>query len=116
MLKELSDQLLLREVQQNKMNLIVLFTVGYSGNCLLTEFTLEEVIYGLSDNVVVYKLVANNNPKAVLDYGVREYPTILFFKNGLVVDFHTGVISKKELYKKVLKFIKSNKESISINS
>lgn len=108
--------MLLKEVQQKNMNLIVLFTVGYSGNCLLAELTLEEVVSGLDENVFVYKMDVNNNPKSIIDHGVREYPTILFFKNGQVVDHQIGLISKKELYKKVLKFIKSDIKNILINS
>ena len=93
------------------MNLIVLFVVGYSGNCQLVELTLKGITNGLSDNVVVYRLDAKKNPEAVSDYGIREYPTILFFKNGLIVDHHTGLISKRELYTKVLRFIKLNSEN-----
>ena len=115
-LKDLIYLSLPEEAHLKHMNLIVLFVVGYSGNCQFVELTLKGITNGLSDNVVVYRLDAKKNPEAVSDYGIREYPTILFFKNGLIVDHHTGLISKRELYTKVLRFIKLNSENKSINN
>ncbi len=107
-MKELIYQNLPEKAQLRNMNLIVIFVVDYSGNCQLVELTLKGITNGLSDNIVVYRLDAKKNPEAVSDYGIREYPTILFFKNGLIVDHHTGLISKRELYTKVLRLIKLN--------
>ena len=37
----------------------------------------------------------------VVTYGIRSIPTILFFKNGELVDRHVGVISKADLAAKI---------------
>jgi thioredoxin 1 len=36
-----------------------------------------------------------------MDYGIRSIPTLLFFKNGELVDRHVGVISKADLASKL---------------
>jgi thioredoxin 1 len=36
-----------------------------------------------------------------MTYGIRSIPTILFFKNGELVDRHVGVISKADLAAKI---------------
>jgi thioredoxin 1 len=36
-----------------------------------------------------------------MTYGIRSIPTLLFFKNGELVDRHVGVASKAELASKI---------------
>jgi thioredoxin 1 len=36
-----------------------------------------------------------------MNYGIRSIPTLLFFKNGELVDRHVGVISKADLAAKI---------------
>ena len=43
------------------------------------------------------KLDVDNNPQTAMQYGIRSIPTLLFFKDGEVVDQMIGGASKKVL-------------------
>ena len=43
----------------------------------------------------------DNNPEISMKYGVRSIPTILFLKNGEVVDKHVGTATKQTLANKL---------------
>jgi thioredoxin 1 len=43
----------------------------------------------------------DSNPNVTMQFGVRNIPTILFFKNGQVVDKQVGAAPKNILAKKI---------------
>ena len=47
------------------------------------------------------KLEIDSNPDTVLRYGIRSIPTLLFFKDGRVVDQVIGVAPKKVIADKL---------------
>jgi thioredoxin 1 len=51
--------------------------------------------------VIVGKLDVDNNPQVSQQLGIRNLPTILFFKNGQVVDKQVGAVPKSLLTKKL---------------
>ena len=50
---------------------------------------------------MVGKLDVDNNPGVSSKYGIRNIPTILFFKNGQVADKQVGAVPKSNLVHKV---------------
>ena len=53
------------------------------------------------ENVNIGKLNVDNNPQVSMQFGVRSIPTILFIKNGEVVDKHVGTTTKASLKQKI---------------
>jgi len=47
------------------------------------------------------KLDVDNNPAVAAKYGIRNIPTLLFFKGGEVVDKQVGAVPKQVLVKKL---------------
>ena len=54
-----------------------------------------------NDKVKIGKLDVDTNPVTASQYGVMSIPTLIFFKNGKVVDKLVGVRSKAELQKRL---------------
>jgi thioredoxin 1 len=54
---------------------------------------------------VVGKLDVDNNPGVATQYGIRNIPTILFFKNGEVADKQVGAVPKSVLTAKIEKLL-----------
>jgi len=44
--------------------------------------------------VKAVKLDVDSNPNIAVQYGIRNIPTVLFFKNGEVVDKQVGAVPK----------------------
>ena len=53
------------------------------------------------DHVTIGKLNVDHNPQVSMQFGVRSIPTILFIKNGEVVDKQVGATTKANLKQKI---------------
>jgi thioredoxin 1 len=47
----------------------------------------------------------DENPGVTTKYGIRNIPTILFFKGGEVVEKHVGAVPKRAIEEKLLKLL-----------
>ncbi|HRN94806.1 MAG: thioredoxin [Chitinophagales bacterium] len=73
---------------------IVDFWAEWCGPCRAIAPIVEELSKEYEGKAVVGKLDVDNNPETAMKYGIRSIPTILFIKNGQVVDKHVGAASK----------------------
>lgn len=77
------------------------FWAEWCGPCRMVGPIVEEVANEYADKAVVGKLNVDNNPGVAQKYGIRSIPTILFFKNGEIVDRQVGAVPKAALVKKL---------------
>jgi len=59
--------------------------------------TIEELATKFNGKVSMGKLNVDENNKTATKYGIRSIPTLLFFKDGSIVNQVVGVRSKDEL-------------------
>ena len=62
---------------------------------------VEELAKEFDGKAVIGKLNVDHNPQVSAKYGIRSIPTILFFKNGQVVDKQVGSVPKNVLAQKL---------------
>ncbi|MBT7687342.1 MAG: thioredoxin [Flavobacteriales bacterium] len=77
------------------------FWAEWCGPCRMVGPIVEEVAGEYGDKAIVGKLNVDHNPNVAMKYGVRSIPTILFIKNGEVVDRQVGAVPKAALVKKL---------------
>ncbi len=77
----------------------------WCGPCRMVGPIVEELGHDYEGKAVIGKLDVDSNPSTTAKYGIRNIPTILFFKNGAVVDKHVGVSPKSVLAGKLEKLI-----------
>lgn len=81
--------------------LVVLdFWAEWCGPCRMIGPIIEE-LHAENEDVVVGKVNVDENSESSLKYGVRNIPTILFIKNGEVVDKIVGAAQKSEFVKRI---------------
>ena len=80
---------------------IVDFWAVWCGPCRIVGPIVQELGDEYGDKVLVGKLDVDHNPKTAMNYGIRNIPTILYFKNGEVVDKQVGAVPKAVLAKKL---------------
>ena len=67
--------------------------------CKMLTPTVEEIAGEFEGQVLVGKLNVDDNPNTATNYGIRGIPTLLFIKDGQVVQQLVGVKSKAEIKK-----------------
>ena len=80
---------------------IVDFWAEWCGPCRMVGPVVEEIAKEYEGKAVVGKLNVDHNPQVSAKYGIRSIPTILFFKNGQVVDKQVGAVQKNILAQKL---------------
>lgn len=84
--------------------LVVLdFWAGWCGPCKMISPIIDE-LSGEYDGKVIFGKVDTedeNNDDLVSDYGIRNLPTILFIKNGEIVDKMVGAAKKTDFQAKI---------------
>ena len=77
------------------------FWAEWCGPCRMVGPVVEELGKEYEGKAVVGKLNVDNNAQVSMKYGIRSIPTILFFKNGEVVDRSVGAVPKGQLAQKL---------------
>jgi thioredoxin 1 len=62
---------------------------------------VQEIGQDYDGKVIVGKLDVDSNPGVSAKFGIRNIPTILFFKGGQVVDKQVGAVPKQILVNKL---------------
>ncbi len=85
------------EVTQSQKPVLLDFWAEWCGPCKMIAPVLDEIAKEKGDMIKVAKVNIDENQSLSFKFNVRAIPTLLFFKNGQVVDQVTGMTSKKDL-------------------
>ena len=80
---------------------LVDFWAEWCGPCRMVGPIVEELSKEYDGKAVVGKVDVDNNPNISAQFGIRNIPTILFFKNGKMVDKQVGAVPKSALAAKL---------------
>jgi thioredoxin 1 len=80
---------------------IVDFWAEWCSPCRIIVPIMEDISTEYSGKVVVARCDVDNNPAVTVKFGIRNIPTVLFFKDGKVADKQVGAVPKTNFVNKL---------------
>lgn len=90
-----------QELLQDTKLVVVDFWATWCGPCRMLSPILDEVEEEMSDKISVVKVNVDDADQIAMQYRIMSIPTLLFFKNGQIVDKTVGAMPKNILIDKI---------------
>lgn len=104
MIEHFTDQTAEEAIKSGR-PVVIDFWAEWCGPCLKLGPIVEELSEKYGDQAVIGKLNVDDNDEISSAYRVRNIPTVLFIKNGEVVERSVGLVKFSDLEEKLMKIL-----------
>ncbi|MCS7072865.1 MAG: thioredoxin [Bacteroidia bacterium] len=94
---EITDKNFEEKVLKSELPVLVDFWAEWCGPCKAIGPTLEELAEEYQGKFVIGKMNVDDNSNVPTQFGIMNIPTLLFFKNGNLIDRQVGAVPKSAL-------------------
>ena len=88
-------------VVKSDLPVMVDFWAEWCGPCRMIAPFVEELSNEYEGKALVVKCDVDSSPGVAAKYGIRNIPTVLFFKNGEIADKQVGAVPKASFASKL---------------
>jgi thioredoxin 1 len=96
-IKEIDDNNFDDEILQADKPAVVDFWAPWCGPCKAIGPIIEDLAETYGEKIKFTKCNVDDNPVTPGKFGIKAIPTLIFFKEGKVVDQITGMVAKSKL-------------------
>jgi thioredoxin 1 len=89
------------KVLESSTPVVVDFWAPWCGPCRMVAPILDELAADYKDKIVIAKVNTDENPQWATQYGVQGIPTMLFVKDGELVDRMVGAAAKPMIQQRI---------------
>jgi len=88
-------------VEQAQQPVVVDFWATWCGPCRMLSPVVDKLAEKYAGQVTVVKCNVDESADIPMKFGIRNIPTLLFFKGGELVDRMVGAVPQAEIEKKI---------------
>ena len=90
------------ETERSKFSFLVIdFWASWCGPCKIMSPTIDILAKEYSGRVIFAKINVDENQIVARKFNIQSIPTMIYLKNGKVVDNSIGVMSKNQMMNKI---------------
>ncbi|MCQ2319158.1 MAG: thioredoxin [Bacteroidales bacterium] len=105
MAKQISEETFEQDVLKAELPVMVDFGATWCGPCKMIAPYMEQLSEEYAGKALVFKADVDDCPGLAGKFGIRNVPTVLYFKGGQVVDKNVGGAAKTVFEDKLKKLI-----------
>ena len=94
-----------KEILTEGKPVVVDFWAPWCGPCKMVGPIIDELAKEYEGRVIMGKCDVDENSDLPAEFGIRNIPTVLFFKDGALVDKQVGAVAKPAFVEKVEKLL-----------
>ena len=89
------------EILSSPQPVLVDFWATWCGPCRVLSPTVDDIAAEFEGRAVIAKCNVDDCEDVAVQYGIRNIPTLIFFKDGQPVDRMVGIVPKEEIAAKL---------------
>ena len=105
MIKKIEENEFEQEVLNNKKMVIVDFFATWSGPCQMLMPVLESIAAKKENEMDIIEVDVDKAQALAMKYEIEAVPTMIIFKNGIMIDRLGGYYPEEELEEELKKYI-----------
>lgn len=105
MAQEVTDSNFDELVMKSDKPVLVDFWAEWCGPCRMVGPIIEEISKEYEGKALVLKCDVDSNPGVASKFGIRNIPTVLYFKDGKIADKQVGAVPKNTFVAKLTALI-----------
>jgi len=90
-----------KELLESGKPVVIDFWAPWCGPCRSVAPIVEDLATEYEGRVIIGKYNVDDDSDLGVEYGIRSIPTLLFFKDGKMVEKHVGTITRDALVGKI---------------